>query len=714
MTSLLILTRSLFRSINRHRRTYFYTMIALFALMALTLAGGKTYQHLDNDKNRGAIPLEEAHWGEAYQTPMYLDQGWGEADSLWFYTTTQGSNLLPYDFFLSLEQADNQALIRDDALIDRYRYLPQKATFFNPDALPVGFAKDTYQGRDYLGFTCAACHTGQINYQGMAIRIDGGPSMANMPGFLNALEDSLRTTLKTPEKFARFAKRVIALDNDYRSEAEIKKDLDYWLKIRRNYNLINRTDVEYGYARLDAFGRIYNRILQHVISPEQLQRKLLFARDDQGQRLFSLAEIEKVLDGIDGTLITRNDFLEIIERLMSHESGYPALTEQQLMQLQGSFFNEPNAPVSYPFLWDTTHSDYVQWNGIASNAAAGPLGRNVGEVLGVFATIDWRAHRPWYAKLDIAARVSGQQNKRNIIQFKTSADLTNLQRLENHLNSLKSPKWPEAILGAIDAPLADEGERIYAEYCQSCHELVDRDNWDRIIIAKMSSVRTIGTDPAMAENGVSFRGSSGNFRFTYQGRDVGKIVVEDQAPAAVLLTAATSGVVTTPDADKTWVRRWLDWLYLMAASFFDNDIEDSVRSGNYDPDTMARPFDSLMSYKARPLNGIWATAPYLHNGSVPTLYDVLLPARRDGDDPDGEYRPDEFRVGSREFDPVKIGFKSEGYEGFLFATGPKAIRGNSNQGHEYAAGRTAQPNGEVLPALNKDQRLALLEYLKTL
>ena len=34
--------------------------------------------------------------------------------------------------------------------------------------------------------------------------------------------------------------------------------------------------------------------------------------------------------------------------------------------------------------WDITHSDYVQWNGLANNAGAGPLGRNAGEVIGVF------------------------------------------------------------------------------------------------------------------------------------------------------------------------------------------------------------------------------------------------------------------------------------------------------------------------------------------
>jgi len=78
-----------------------------------------------------------------------------------------------------------------------------------------------------------------------------------------------------------------------------------------------------------------------------------------------------------------------------------------------------------------------------------------------------------------------------------------------------------------------------------------------------------------------------------------------------------------------------------------------------------------------------------------------LPQKKMPGDPEGlEYRPDKFRVGSREFDPEKAGFKSEGYPGFLFDTN---LKGNSNAGHEYG---TRQ--------LNKQQRLDLVEYLKSL
>ena len=215
----------------------------------------------------------------------------------------------------------------------------------------------------------------------------------------------------------------------------------------------------------------------------------------------------------------------------------------------------------------------------------------------------------------------------------------------------------------------------------------------------------------MAENSFNRTGYSGILRNQYVDVGVGSILLDQKAPVAALLTKATLNVVATPDPDKLFFQRWGDWITDIAKAFFHNEIKPSIKHGNYDPDTTAKPLASLNAYKARSLNGIWATAPYLHNGSVPTLYDLLLPKKSDGDPEDGEYRPDRFEVGSREFDPGKVGFKSSGYEGSTFDT---SLKGNSNAGHEYTTGKTAQLNGKILKPLTKEERLDLLEYLKTL
>src|SRR3546814_4667958 len=95
---------------------------------------------------------------------------------------------------------------------------------------------------------------------------------------------------------------------------------------------------------------------------------------------------------------------------------------------------------------DVCSSDhFVQWNGVASNALLGPLGRNTGEVIGVFAILDWHEDRGIFADLkrfNLSAWLSGQSSKQRVISFQSSADLFNLRRLEAHLHQLVSPRWP--------------------------------------------------------------------------------------------------------------------------------------------------------------------------------------------------------------------------------------------------------------------------------
>lgn len=723
---------------NGHRRWRWWLKIAVLVwlAMAIALAIGKAYQRWDDDPERGAIAISQGSFGEDYSTPIYLDQGWSASDSLWYYNTTQGSALLPYDFFIALEQAESGELFRSNANMDKYRYLPQKPTFFNRDGLPVGFTKETYQGKDYMGFTCAACHTGQVNYQGKAIRIDGGPAMADMVGFLTHLEKSLIAARDQGDKQQRFIEAVLKLDNTYNKPEQVKADLEKWTASISLYNNVNHSSVHYGYARLDAFGRIYNRVLQHVINKAQLRTVLLGTTNAKHEHLLTSAQVNKVLDGISETIIGDSDFTKVIARLQSKEPGYPGLGAKSLQRIKRGIFNEANAPVSYPFLWDITRSDYVQWNGLANNGHLGPLGRNTGEVIGVFAILDWSAQDPGFNPLaQLNAWLTGQTRKSQHINFKSSIDLVNLERLESHLKSLSSPLWPTLATDhpdqqhandifkdepawQLDAKKVRAGQVLYTQYCQACHEVVDRTDWDRIVVAHMSSLDKAGTDPAMARNGVDYTGFSGNFNNTYLDAGVGNVVVQNRAPVVEVLTVATKGAVVTPDADKWWIRRVLDWLYMLVQSLFDNDIKPSIKRGDYMPDTTANPYASLEAYKARSLNGIWATAPYLHNGSVPSLYELLLPQKRAGDSDDtGPYRPDEFKVGSREFDPVKVGFRSQGYDGFTFKVNKgngTPQRGNLNSGHEYGTIHDPRVLNKELEPLTDEERWALVEYMKTL
>ena len=104
-------------------------------------------------------------------------------------------------------------------------------------------------------------------------------------------------------------------------------------------------------------------------------------------------------------------------------------------------------------------------------------------------------------------------------------------------------------------------------------------------------------------------------------------------------------------------------------------------------------FRKTNGYANMPLDGLWLRAPYLHNGSVPTLRALLFP----------ETRPTQFYRAYDVYDWANVGFVSSGPEaeagGIRFDT---SLRGNSNAGHVYGA------------TLSRQDRELLLEYLKTL
>lgn len=552
-------------------------------------------------QDRGAIAIENDWYGDSAKNIVYLNQNWTPKDSLWFYYTGQGSELLPYTYFINLEQADNEELFITPHHMSRFRYLPQKKTTENPDALPVGFVRD----ENYLGLTCAACHTVQINYQGTGIRVDGAATLADMVSFLKALETSLRTTLENEDKFARFAQRVFAPKNRFLSDnpenrQALQEHLRETLTDIATYNTRNHSKTEYGFARVDAVGRIFNQAIKFT------------SGDD--------------------------------------------------------YFNEPNAPASYPFLWDAPQHDWVQWVGLTSNANAGSLGRNAGEVVGVFGKVTVVKHKTQVAKL--------------LLGYDSTVKSTNLVEMEEWLRKLQSPQWPSDILPRIDNAKVYEGEKLYQEKCIKCHKLIDRSNPKRQIRAQMYDIDIVNTDPTEAMNTVTKVAPTGILEGAVMpgGGTYGKHI-----PVAVLLIDIVEGIlVRHKEATLKAIEN---------AVIHGNGLEDKPKEGEYTPDTKEDPFASLRSYKARPLNGIWATAPYLHNGSVPTLYHLLLPA---------EQRPARFAVGQMEFDPVKVGFKHDSDDPqapYVFDTSEV---GNSNAGHEYGTD------------LTEAQRQSLVEYLKTL
>jgi processive rubber oxygenase RoxA-like protein len=619
--------------------------------------------------------------------PSFLDQGWNDDDRTWFYTTTQGSQMMPYYWFLALERPDsNEAFLKDK--LARFGYLPPYAPGnfgnTNPDGLPIGFVKDDDPERGaWVGMTCAACHTNQVNFAGKVLQIDGGPTNADFFALIKELGVALEQTASSDEKFKRFADEVRRLTPKSSRGGSVRREIDELAERVRRPNAASPGGRELGdelSAKLAERRKIRDALAPKLA--DALRERTAGSTDEQGLRE-KLREFSKAFTEFVNN--SRTDVAWGPARLDAFGEIFNRATAIDLNEPSNN--HAPNAPVSYPFLWDTSHHDWVQWNGSAPNILAiERLARNVGEVLGVFGHTEIKKSilPPFY--------------------YKSSVDRLNLLLIEQRLRKLTSPLWPRD-LAKIDPGKAAAGKKYYDQYCLGCHAIAIRQG-NRFQAVTLTPLAEIGTDPMMAKNAKDLRSKSGILEGVSMPPLIGDPLEAETSSFAVVGNIVVGAILAPPD--------WLDVpknldeqnrnlirgveSHRTKARDVRTDLRVLARN-QIDLKTLLdqRKAGLQLQYKARPLDGIWATAPYLHNGSVPNLYQLLLPSdKRDG----------KFSVGSREIDTKNVGFKSSSSDGaFQFDT---SLPGNSNKGHE---GRNY---GTDPDQMTEDQRWQLIEYLKTL
>ncbi len=144
------------------------------------------------------------------------------------------------------------------------------------------------------------------------------------------------------------------------------------------------------------------------------------------------------------------------------------------------------------------------------------------------------------------------------------------------------------------------------------------------------------------------------------------------------------------------------------------------RMDDYFRDTPRRVKEGTNGYKADMLHGVWAQAPYLHNGSVPTLAHLIC----------AQTRPQKFVRGNLHFDEALVGFewaerpaqRYSAHDTILVKEFDTALPGRSNAGHRYGGNLCPDTSGldpvadrsTIEQRINESQVGALLEYLKTL
>ena len=560
-----------------------------------------------------------------YSAPQqlhYLDQ-WSAVDRQIYYFTPQGTQVkgLRYDWFTALELPFSEQSFAPPDYLARFGFLvepQQKASATNPGNLPVGFTRHQNPGShiEYLDITCAACHTGELRYKGQALRVDGAPAQHVLPSSVPTLQGG------------SFGQALVAsLAATYYNP---------W-KFERFARTVLGDNYEQQHKQLRAEFKV------------SLDNFLAVAWNDTHRGLYP------TLEGPGRT--------DAFGRIANASFG-DAITPDN--------YRVANAPVDYPHLWDMWTFDWVQWNASAKQ----PMARNIGEALGVGATLNF---------FD-----SHGQPLQGDARYPSSVRVHDLHLIEETLQRLKPPVWPEALFGQIDRPLAAKGRALFAQNCAACHVPPVKDEDGRLVQQlRVIPLAVIGTDPNSANNIADNRYDVSALQWDpaeLANLNVNLVPASDEPLNLHSLSVAKGLAYITAFVEKH--------AYVQAGI----DPQEQARLNGYG---LPIAVQEVRAYKARPLEGIWATAPFLHNGSVPTLYQLLSPQSE---------RDETFYRGSFEYDPRHLGYRTEAFDGgFVLDT---RISGNHNSGHEFRAGPLG--NGVIGRLLQPEERWALLEYLKVL
>ncbi|MCO8124445.1 di-heme-cytochrome C peroxidase [Stieleria sp. TO1_6] len=555
----------------------------------------------------------------------YLSQNWTPAQSLEFYAIRQGSPIMRKQFFDALEQpaanSDERPLFRESSYLASFGFLPQGKHSLNPDGYPIGFVASAA-----IELNCAACHTSRLVFNDVEYRIDGSQAKTDVDSWLAALVTALAQTVKDAPRLDDLqqlpASKVIPLDASTR------------------------------------FGRFASRILgDNASQVSQIYPIVVLLRRDYERR-------QRYEDyNHHGRLLTESE--------RESAEGHPPYGFYRLDALNAILnqacaedLNRPDnaavadAPVNYPMIWDAPQHARVQWNGAVDNRKLlGPLGRNAGQVIGVFGLAD----------------VDGDA----WVGYDSSIRFSAIRRAEQLITTLWSPQWPQEF--GIDRDLAATGQAVYRKSCVACHAIIKRDDPNRdpkdMLIPvgrEWLEYPKLDTDPRTANQFATRLAAVGPLAGRYSGKPLGPRFPAG-ADQQVLAQDILSHIVA-----RTIVRSFVPWRKELT-------LDDE---GSSDIMLTEGPQQQEAKYKSRPLNGVWSTAPYLHNGSVLNMQELLKPPAE---------RLKTFQLGADQFDPKTLGYINEG--SFEFNTD---LDGNHNTGHEYGTDLT---DGE---------KAALIEFIKTL
>jgi hypothetical protein len=521
----------------------------------------------------------------------------------------------------------------------------------------------------FVGINCALCHQSTFRTRHGNFNIFGAPSQVDINGFYTDIVMSTVALFIKKDLLINFLNRI----KQQNPELKDLNVLEETKKIQKQFKADVSKAVLSGKAGLLNLGYYWTMLRAgskiKVFNDKTNFRKIKGPLKSAYLRLYRLThnlnesdpigEVDDFATWFSERAIGDPDGLQKTNYFFGRSDAMGSLANAEI---RGNDPVQLTAPVGFPWVWGTKYMSFAHYTGNMNS----PVHRNIGAALAVGATYSAESNR-------------------------TSVNLQTVKYLESLMHQMGPPSWQQVFQAQLHTTefeikneLAEQGKVIYEKKCAFCHEstrLVGPQQ--KLRDYKIYSLVKIGTDPNEALN---LAKPVGEDSFAQNGSQLTERVAniyfhQNKIPSEIQNDFLELELRGPPIMRET---------YLGNKNSFESQYEYfSISPG--------------AGYKARHLSGVWATGPFLHNDSVPTLADLLEPAN---------LRPVAFNVsGNFEFDPQKVGLKTENLDNCDstkitpagLACIDTTISGNSNRGHEFGT-----------TDLTLNQKKALIEYLKVL
>ncbi len=484
-----------------------------------------------------------------------------------------------------------------------------------------------------LETNCALCHTGQLKVGDEKFIIDGAPGLFNVFGFFQDMAGSVAALMFKADELAKFLLTFGYKDSEvkglacdfmlnFTDEIEMKripfvnprptKDECINSIVLTNpptFDKLNSFESMVSqYLTVDTIGKmreknrsVLNKYLEELLrmtvykgTNYTLSYEQKMAMDRVGKLISSYpkAEVQK-----GGSGIGRNDaFGRIANSILRDKDPL-----------------DYYAPVSHPFVWATEYKAAFHYNGNMNSL----LLRDIGQSYGLGAVIKEEG------------------------TLRSSANIENLIDLENIMHKIEVPQWTKIIgENSLDKNKIIAGCNTYVKQCMDCHTASEKVGPQKKLLQyKVFKINEPGlkTDPNYAVLQST----------PYQGKYLKETLMKLVQDTLELYKKDHPDQVNSYGVLKERAKD----LALRGPDEFRDTYLGNV--GELKNDYMTLPTDAKgnskgYGYVARHLAGIWATAPFLHNGSVASIKQLMTPPHR---------RYKDFKINHLEFDTQTLGLK---------------------------------------------------------